>query len=42
MSKYYHAWVSADLHLWYDAWVPTAAILINFLGKSLILNFPKM
>ena len=34
--------VSADRHLWYDVWFPTAAFSINFLGKFLILNFPKM
>ena len=42
MPKYHHVCVSADLHLWYDVWATTSAFSINFLGKSLILNFPKM
>ena len=42
IPKYQHVWGSADLHFWYDVWVTTAAFLINFLGKSLILNFLKM
>ena len=42
MRKYLRVEVSPDLHLWYDVWVPKAAFSINFLRKSLILNFPKM
>ena len=33
---------SADLHFWYNVLVLTAAFSINFLAKSLILNFLKI
>ena len=40
-ANLYIVWVS-DLHISCDVWVPTSAFWINFLGKSLILDFPKM
>ena len=42
MPKYQYMWFSSDLHLWFDVWVPTVTFSVNFLGKSLTLNFPKM
>ena len=39
MPKYQYVCVSSDLHLWYDVWVPTAAFSVNFLGKSMILQY---
>ena len=42
MPQYRHVRVSRELHLWFDVWVPLAAFSINFLGKPLFLNFPKM
>ena len=30
--------LSAELHLWFDVWVPLAALSVNFLRKYLFLN----
>ena len=42
MPQNQHVWVSTELYLWFDVWVPLAALSVNFLGKYKFLNGKEM